>query len=180
MTADANAIASERPPPGVAQPIGTQLWLSCLAECEFTVHTHVFAFCSPTDASNCVAGVVSPWIGPARRSTQPRVRRFVLLLCRRCLLAQTCGKRPLGSLLGACRVVVPAVSALLASSLSFSCLQSCVDSLSLPVSPGRSLMSGRIVIVLRGKYAGRKAVIVRLYDGGRGDRKFSHALGETL
>jgi large subunit ribosomal protein L27e len=39
-------------------------------------------------------------------------------------------------------------------------------------------MSGRIVIVLRGKFAGRKAVIVRLYDGGRGDRKFSHALGE--
>ena len=41
-------------------------------------------------------------------------------------------------------------------------------------------MSGRIVIVLRGKYAGRKAVIVRLYDGGRADRKFSHALGEYL
>uniref|UniRef100_A0A7S1D7Z7 KOW domain-containing protein n=1 Tax=Cyclophora tenuis TaxID=216820 RepID=A0A7S1D7Z7_CYCTE len=41
---------------------------------------------------------------------------------------------------------------------------------------GRVLKNGRVVIVLRGRFAGHKAVIVRLYEGGRESRKFTHAV----
>merc|ERR1712226_1456391 len=36
--------------------------------------------------------------------------------------------------------------------------------------------SGKIVIVLKGKYAGRKAVIVKNYDEGSGGRAYGHCL----
>merc|ERR1711953_360506 len=36
--------------------------------------------------------------------------------------------------------------------------------------------SGKIVIVLKGKYAGRKAVIVKNYDEGSGGRSYGHCL----
>jgi large subunit ribosomal protein L27e len=42
-----------------------------------------------------------------------------------------------------------------------------------------SLKNGRVVIVLRGRFAGHKAVIVRLYEGGRESRKFTHAVGTS-
>merc|ERR1712000_625966 len=35
---------------------------------------------------------------------------------------------------------------------------------------------GKIVIVLQGRYAGRKAVIVKNYDEGTDDRKYPHAV----
>eukprot|EP01092_Planopodium_desertum_P008485 TRINITY_DN3540_c0_g3_i4.p2 TRINITY_DN3540_c0_g3~~TRINITY_DN3540_c0_g3_i4.p2 ORF type:complete len:143 (+),score=31.12 TRINITY_DN3540_c0_g3_i4:24-431(+) len=38
------------------------------------------------------------------------------------------------------------------------------------------LKPGKIVIIVRGKYAGKKAVIVKAYDDGTGTRKFGHAL----
>ena len=34
------------------------------------------------------------------------------------------------------------------------------------------------MVLLQGKYAGRKAVIVKAFEDGQGDRKFSHAIGE--
>lgn len=39
-----------------------------------------------------------------------------------------------------------------------------------------SIKAGKIVILLNGRYAGRKAVVVRTYDEGHKDRKFGHAL----
>merc|ERR1712060_579965 len=38
------------------------------------------------------------------------------------------------------------------------------------------LKSGKIVIILHGKYAGRKAVIVKNYDDGSGSRAYGHCL----
>merc|ERR1712151_631551 len=38
------------------------------------------------------------------------------------------------------------------------------------------LKSGKIVILLKGKYAGRKAVIVKNYDDGSGARSYGHCL----
>lgn len=35
---------------------------------------------------------------------------------------------------------------------------------------------GKVVIVLNGRYAGRKAVIVRNFDDGNGSRPYGHAL----
>jgi hypothetical protein len=40
-----------------------------------------------------------------------------------------------------------------------------------------SLKSGRVVIILQGRFAGRKAVVVQSHDDGHGDRRFGHALG---
>jgi large subunit ribosomal protein L27e len=39
-----------------------------------------------------------------------------------------------------------------------------------------SIKSNRVVIMLSGRYAGRKAVVVKTFDSGSGDRKFAHAL----
>lgn len=39
-----------------------------------------------------------------------------------------------------------------------------------------SLKTGKVVIVLAGRYAGRKAVIVNAFDEGLGDRKFGVCL----
>mmetsp|Transcript_7316 Transcript_7316/g.10999 ORF Transcript_7316/g.10999 Transcript_7316/m.10999 type:complete len:143 (-) Transcript_7316:110-538(-) len=38
------------------------------------------------------------------------------------------------------------------------------------------IKSGKVVIVLSGKYAGRKAVVAKTYDDGSADRKFNHAI----
>jgi hypothetical protein len=39
------------------------------------------------------------------------------------------------------------------------------------------IKSGKVVVVLQGRYAGRKAVVVKAYEEGTADRKFSHAIG---
>lgn len=41
---------------------------------------------------------------------------------------------------------------------------------------GKFLKSGKVVIVLSGRYAGRKAIIVKNYDDGSNDRQYGHAL----
>ena len=38
------------------------------------------------------------------------------------------------------------------------------------------MKSGKVVLVLGGKYAGRKAIIVKQYDDGTQDRPYGHAL----
>lgn len=38
------------------------------------------------------------------------------------------------------------------------------------------MKSGKVVIVLCGRYAGRKAVVVKTYDDGTSDKQFGHAL----
>lgn len=38
------------------------------------------------------------------------------------------------------------------------------------------MKSGKVVIVLCGRYAGRKAVIVKTFDDGTSDKQFGHAL----
>merc|ERR1711937_218276 len=41
---------------------------------------------------------------------------------------------------------------------------------------GRFMKSGKVVLVLGGRYAGRKAVIVKNYDEGTADKPYGHAL----
>merc|ERR1712127_535321 len=41
---------------------------------------------------------------------------------------------------------------------------------------GKFMKSGKVVLVLGGKYAGRKAIIVKNYDDGTQDRQYGHAL----
>ncbi|KAF0719527.1 Aste57867_971 [Aphanomyces stellatus] len=36
--------------------------------------------------------------------------------------------------------------------------------------------NGKVVVLLNGRYAGRKAIVVKTYDEGHGDRKFAHAI----
>eukprot|EP01083_Nonionella_stella_P161111 527332_1 len=38
------------------------------------------------------------------------------------------------------------------------------------------IKSGKVVVILNGRYAGRKAVVVKSYEDGTTDRKFSHAI----
>ena len=38
------------------------------------------------------------------------------------------------------------------------------------------IKSGKVVIVLSGRYAGRKGVVVKTFDDGSSDRKFAHAI----
>ncbi|VDN22933.1 unnamed protein product [Gongylonema pulchrum] len=38
------------------------------------------------------------------------------------------------------------------------------------------MKTGKVVLVLGGRYAGRKAIIVKAYDDGSSDRAYSHAL----
>ena len=40
--------------------------------------------------------------------------------------------------------------------------------------------SGKVVIVLAGRYAGRKAVIVKTSDEGTDSKKFGHAIGKFI
>merc|ERR1712066_346248 len=44
------------------------------------------------------------------------------------------------------------------------------------VKQGRILKYGRVVILLQGRYAGRKGVIVKVHDDSNENRKFPHAL----
>lgn len=41
---------------------------------------------------------------------------------------------------------------------------------------GKIMKPGRVVIVLGGRYAGRKAVVVKSYDEGSNERPYGHAL----
>ncbi|XP_064648147.1 large ribosomal subunit protein eL27-like [Lineus longissimus] len=41
---------------------------------------------------------------------------------------------------------------------------------------GKFMKSGKVVLVLNGRYAGRKAVIVKNYDEGTSDKPYGHAL----
>merc|ERR1719186_1538817 len=41
---------------------------------------------------------------------------------------------------------------------------------------GKIMKAGKVVLLLGGRYAGRKAVIVKPSDEGTGDKPFSHAL----
>lgn len=41
---------------------------------------------------------------------------------------------------------------------------------------GKILKAGRVAIVLNGKFAGRKAVVIKSYDDGTADRPYGHAL----
>lgn len=41
---------------------------------------------------------------------------------------------------------------------------------------GKIMKSGKIVLVLSGRYAGRKAVIMKTYDEGTSERQYGHAL----
>ena len=38
------------------------------------------------------------------------------------------------------------------------------------------IKSGKVVIVLAGRHAGKKAVVVKTYDDGNDDKRFSHCL----
>lgn len=40
----------------------------------------------------------------------------------------------------------------------------------------RSIKSGKVVVMLAGRYAGRKAIVVKPFDEGSDDRKFGHAI----
>jgi large subunit ribosomal protein L27e len=40
----------------------------------------------------------------------------------------------------------------------------------------RFIKPGRVVLLLSGRFAGKKAVVVRAYDEGTKDRPFGHAL----
>ncbi|KAK6105507.1 60S ribosomal protein L27, putative [Brugia malayi] len=41
---------------------------------------------------------------------------------------------------------------------------------------GKIMKPGKVVLVLGGRFAGRKAIIVKAYDEGSSDRAYSHAL----
>lgn len=41
---------------------------------------------------------------------------------------------------------------------------------------GKIMKSGKVVLVLGGRFAGRKAIIVKAYDDGSADRAYGHAL----
>ena len=41
---------------------------------------------------------------------------------------------------------------------------------------GKFIKSGKVVLVLNGRYAGKKAVIVKNYDDGTSDKPYGHAL----
>ena len=41
---------------------------------------------------------------------------------------------------------------------------------------GKIMKSGKVVLVLAGRYAGRKAVVVKPTDDGTSDKPFGHAL----
>lgn len=41
---------------------------------------------------------------------------------------------------------------------------------------GKIMKSGKVVLVLSGRYAGRKAIIMRTFDDGTSDKQYGHAL----
>ncbi|KAF8369116.1 rpl-27, partial [Pristionchus pacificus] len=46
----------------------------------------------------------------------------------------------------------------------------------LQLDMGKIMKPGKVVLVLRGKYAGRKALVVKPYDDGASDKSYAHAL----
>merc|ERR1712212_730546 len=61
----------------------------------------------------------------------------------------------------------------------FTCLKFFFERKSLTVfelNMGKFMKPGKVVLVLNGRFAGRKAVIVRNYDEGQSDRAYGHAL----
>merc|ERR1712029_370301 len=67
---------------------------------------------------------------------------------------------------GTCWRVSPGKSGVLTGSFL------CISGLTM----GKIMKSGKVVLLLSGRYAGRKAVIVKSYDDGTGDRQYGHAL----
>ena len=50
-----------------------------------------------------------------------------------------------------------------------------------PLSLCRGIIkSGKVVVLLQGRYAGRKAVVVKAHEDGSSDRKFSHCIGKNV
>merc|ERR1711967_210457 len=45
-----------------------------------------------------------------------------------------------------------------------------------PTKMGKIMKSGKVVLVLSGRYAGRKAIIMRTFDDGTSDKQYGHAL----
>lgn len=41
---------------------------------------------------------------------------------------------------------------------------------------GKIMKSGKVVLVLGGRYAGRKAIVIKNYDDGTSDKPYGHAL----
>ncbi|XP_071445934.1 large ribosomal subunit protein eL27 [Hetaerina americana] len=41
---------------------------------------------------------------------------------------------------------------------------------------GKIMKPGKVVLVLSGRYAGKKAIIIRHFDEGTGDKQYGHAL----
>jgi large subunit ribosomal protein L27e len=41
---------------------------------------------------------------------------------------------------------------------------------------GKFIKPGKVVILLAGRYAGKKAIVVKTFDDGTKDHEFSHAL----
>lgn len=41
---------------------------------------------------------------------------------------------------------------------------------------GKIMKSGKVVLVLSGRYAGRKAIVMRTFDDGTSDKQYGHAL----
>ena len=44
------------------------------------------------------------------------------------------------------------------------------------MAPKKLIKPGRVVVLLNGRYAGRKAVVVQTFDDGTSDRQFGHCL----
>lgn len=45
---------------------------------------------------------------------------------------------------------------------------------------GKIMKTGKVAVVLRGRYAGRKAVVIKTFEEGTGLRKFGHAIGKCF
>ena len=41
---------------------------------------------------------------------------------------------------------------------------------------GKIIKVGKVVVILQGRFAGRKAVVVKMFDDGTSERRFGHAL----
>lgn len=42
--------------------------------------------------------------------------------------------------------------------------------------PTKIIKNGKVVVILSGRYAGKKAIVVKVNDEGKGDRRFGHCL----
>lgn len=41
---------------------------------------------------------------------------------------------------------------------------------------GKIMKTGKVVLVLGGRYSGRKAIVIKTYEDGKSDRQYEHAL----